>query len=288
MCSATVSGKAVVITGAGQGIGAAYAAFLARHGARVLVNDIDPDAAGSVAEAIVRAGGTAAAHPGSVTDPDLAEELVAGCVARWGRLDGLVNNAGVFHVNAFVDEDAAALRGLVEVNVLGTAYCARSALRRMCAQGSGSLVNVTSGAQSGTPGLAAYGASKGAVASLTYALALEVAGTGVRVNAVSPNAQTRMARTYESWLGREGHGPNSGKAPEANAPIVAYLLSDAAASVNGQVVRMDGAEVALVGHPRRLDPVLRLESGDLDEVARGFAGTLAPHTQPLGLFPKSD
>lgn len=278
-----LDGKVVVVTGAGRGLGAAYARHLAELGARVLVADVDVDVADETTEGIRRVGGDAVAFVGSVADPDVADAVVETAVRTWGRLDGLVNNAGLFYASTIAAEEPGQVRRLVEVNVLGTVYCGLAALRRMLEQGSGSLVNITSGSQSGTAGLAVYSASKGAVASLTYSWALEVAGSGVRVNALSPNAQTRMASTYEAWRGRTVGGQNHGKPPSDNAPAVAYLLSDASRRLNGQVLRVDGTELAVVGHPRPLTPPAVRDGWTVDEVAAAVDGELGRQLQPLGL-----
>lgn len=278
-----LDGKVVVVTGAGRGLGAAYATHFAGLGARVLVGDIDADAVDAVARELTAAGGDVVAHHGSVSDPAVADSLVATSMDRWGRLDGFVNNAGLFHAATIDEEDPERVRALVEVNVLGAIYCGISALRQMLVQGYGSLVNVTSGTQSGAAGLSAYGASKGAVASLTYCWAMEVAGTGVRVNALSPNAQTRMATDFEEWQGVAARGQNIGKDPADNAPAAAYLISDASRRLNGQVLRVDGAALTVVSHPRPLEPAARREIWTAAEVAEAMDGELSSHVQPLGL-----
>ncbi|MEO7234667.1 MAG: SDR family oxidoreductase [Lapillicoccus sp.] len=275
--------KVVVVTGAGRGLGAAYARHLAALGARVVVADVDADVAEETTASIRQAGGQAVVHVGSVADPAVADSVVDAAVQRWGRLDGLVNNAGIFYASTIAAEEPDRVRRLLEVNVLGTVYCGLAALRRMLEQGWGSLVNITSGSQSGTAGLAVYSASKGAVASLTYSWALEVAGSGVRVNALSPNAGTRMADTYEAWRGRTDSGQNLGKPPSNNAPALAYLLSDASARLNGQVLRVDGGELAVVGHPRPLAPPAVRDAWTVDAVAEAVAGELDGQLQPLGL-----
>ena len=213
MTDAMLSGKSVVVTGSGQGIGAAYARLAAEHGASVVVNDIDAEAAESVAAGIQRAGGTAVAHACDIGDWEASKVLVETAVERFGRIDGLVNNAGLFVACAAEAVTQGDVDRLVRVNVMGTVFCGTHALVHMVRQGSGSVLNVTSGAQSGTRGLALYGMTKGAVASLTYGWALDVEGTGVRVNAISPNAQTRMATEYERYRGELSTGQNIGKSP---------------------------------------------------------------------------
>ena len=274
-----LAGKAVVVTGAGRGLGAAYARLAASEGARVVVNDVDVALASEVAEDL----DSAVADGADISTWDGAGALIDRCVAEFGAIDGLVNNAGVFRLADPTAQDPDEFRAIVEVNLLGTAYCGLHAIRAMLPRGKGSIVNVTSGAHAGSAGMGAYGASKGGVASLTYCWAVDLAGTGVRVNAVSPNAHTRMADEYERYLGDRALGQNIGKTPERNAPAVVYLLSDAASAVHGQVVRIDGDELSLICHPAVLSTGASAPEWTVERVAAAFAGELAGSLQPLGL-----
>jgi NAD(P)-dependent dehydrogenase (short-subunit alcohol dehydrogenase family) len=278
-----LTGKAVAVTGAGRGLGAAYARLAAAEGASVLVNDVDRALAGQLVEEIRGAGGRAEADASDIATWSGAGRLVEHCVEAFGAIDGLVNNAGIFRMADPRDADPATFRAVIEVNLLGSAYCGLHAISAMLDKGSGSIVNVTSGSQAGSASMAAYGASKGGVASLTYCWALDLAGTGVRVNAVSPNANTRMAQEFERFLGEAAPGQNVHKTAESNAPAVVYLLSDAAAGINGQVVRIDGDELSLMAHPAVVGTGLRDDNWTVDAVAAAFTGTLAAQAQPLGL-----
>lgn len=274
-----LAGKAVVITGAGRGLGEAYARLAVAEGARVVVNDIDGDAAARVAAAL-----GAVSDDSDVTSWEGAARLIDTCLHTFGRIDGLVNNAGVFRLADPREQDPDEFRAVVEVNLLGTAYCGLHAIRAMLDQPEGgSLVNVTSGSAVGSPAMAAYGASKGGVSSLTYCWAADLAGTRVRVNAVSPNAHTRMAETFERYLGEQARGQNIGKSPADNAPAVIYLLSDASAAISGQVVRVDGDELSLMTHPQILAPPVRMPTWTVSAVAAAFGSDLAGRQQPVGL-----
>lgn len=278
----SLTGKAVVITGAGRGLGAAYAALAAREGAAVVVNDVDAEQAREVVAGIEAAGGRAVADASDIATWDGAGALVAHCVDAFGAIDGLVNNAGIFRLASPFDQDPDDFRAVIEVNLLGTAYCGLHAIRAMK---HGSIVNVTSGAHAGSADMGAYGASKGGVASLTYSWAVDLAGSGIRVNAVSPNAQTRMAEAFEKHLGERAQRQNIGKPAEQNAPAVVYLLSDLSAAVHGQVVRIDGTELSLIRHPAVLGDGLRDPQWTVEAVAAAFeSGGLASGLQPLGLF----
>jgi NAD(P)-dependent dehydrogenase (short-subunit alcohol dehydrogenase family) len=293
MADGALAGKAVVITGAGRGLGAAFARHAAAAGAQVVVNDLDGAAAQAVADAIVAAGGSASACPANVASWDEAKALIDHCVERFGRIDGLVNNAGIAELGRPEEETEAKIRKHFEVNVYGTYFTSVHAVRHMLDQGSGSIVNVTSGAQSGMPIIAAYGASKGAVASLTYCWATDLKDSGVRVNAIAPQATTGMldafARYYASKGQQGGSMANAGLSyaetpPETNAPVVTYLLSDLSATVRGQVVRiLGGKTLSLMTHPAAVHPVIDRDSWTVAEVAQAFDDQLAAQQQPLGV-----
>ncbi len=269
-----LTGKAVVVTGAGRGLGEAFAKHAAAAGARVLVNDIDEAEAQQVAKTISDAGGSAFAYGADISQWSAVEGLIAHCVERFGSLDGFVSNAALFYRALPAEENPERIRKVVEVNVVGTIFCGVLALREMQKQGRGSLVSITSGAQTGIPEMAVYGATKGAVASLTYGWAADMKGTGVRVNAISPIATTRMSDATAEYLRAKGqaHDRRAVVSPDLNAPIVTYLLSEAAAPVTGQVVRIDGKHLSLMTHPAILSPVLTCpgEAWTLETVTKAF------------------
>src|SRR5262245_52662001 len=183
---AMLEGKAVVITGSGRGVGAACARGVAAQGASVIVNDIDGEEAEYIASEIQRAGGTALACPADVSDWEQAGRLIETCLEKFGRIDGLVNNAALVHTAPVTAVDPRQARALVDANVLGPIHCTGHAVKPMVAQRSGSIVNVVSAAHLGIPNMGIYAATKGAVASMVYAWAMELEGSGVRVNGLSP------------------------------------------------------------------------------------------------------
>ncbi|MCU1513872.1 MAG: hypothetical protein JWO10_962 [Microbacteriaceae bacterium] len=244
--------KAVIVTGSGGGLGRAYALALAAEGASVVVNDISNDGAEETVAMVKDAGGTAVASVGSVTDWDFASSLVDTSIASFGRLDGLVNNAAIIHDRLPWEEDETSLRRAIEINVLGAMFCGTNALRHMVAQDSGAIVNISSGSYLGLSGVSTYGATKGAIASMTYGWAVEVQGTGVRVNAIMPRALTQMSTvrgTKSTSLGLSAKAVAPSPTPDVIAPLVVYLLSDRAAAINGQIVRNDGQEITSVQPP---------------------------------------
>jgi NAD(P)-dependent dehydrogenase (short-subunit alcohol dehydrogenase family) len=269
---ADLNGQCIVITGAGAGMGRAHALAAAALGARVVVDDIDGDAAERVAQEIRNAGGVAVAEPQDVSDPAGAEALVDRCLAEFGAITGLVNNAAVFIPERLEDASVDSLRRILEVNVVGVFNCARAAVGPMLRQGRGSIINITSGAQTGQDTLGCYGASKGAVAAFTYAWAGELRDRGVRVNAVSPMASTAMSNFSPAL-----------PPPEANTPPVMYLLSDLSQRVTGQVVRIIGDKLSLMSHPANRAPVLQNDHWTLDNVAAAFDAVLAQRMLPTNV-----
>jgi NAD(P)-dependent dehydrogenase (short-subunit alcohol dehydrogenase family) len=280
-----LQGKAVVITGSGRGIGAACAKGVARLGAAVVVNDVSADVAEATAAEIRSQGGRAVAQVADITSWADAGKLIARCVSEFGAIDGLVNNAGLFAMARLDELDEAKWRSLVDVNIVGTVNCAAHAVKQMQKRGRGSIVNVTSGAHMGIPAMGIYGATKGAVASLTYTWAMELKDSGIRVNALSPQAATRMSETTGAYFGGRGEKRPIGNSPPAenNSPVVEFLLSDAAAGITGQLVRIDGAQLALCTHPGIQMPLLRNERWSFETVREAFATDLAKRQVPLGI-----
>lgn len=265
-----LAGKAVVVTGAGGGLGRAYALELAMLGASVVVNDVTETGATETCDLIIEAGGSAVAHVGSVSDWAFADRLIARSVSEFGSIDGLVNNAGIMHDRLPWEEDEASIRRTVEVNVLGSMFCGIAALREMVPRGVGSIVNITSGSLLGLTGVTTYGTSKGAVAAMTYGWAVEVASTGVRVNAVMPRAQTNMSAVRAgkaTSLGASGVAVPRSPQPDVIAPAIAYLISDRAAGLNGEILRHDGQQVTFV-HPLGWDDGIPVDGKvSFDEMA---------------------
>jgi NAD(P)-dependent dehydrogenase (short-subunit alcohol dehydrogenase family) len=240
--ASSLAGKPVIITGAARGLGRGYALHLAGLGACVVVNDRD-EQAHAVAEEARSAGGRAISVVGSVSDWDFAGELVARAVAEYGSLYGLVANAGVYHVVAAPQESAEQIRMSIDSNLIGTMHAGIHAMRHMVAAGAGVIVTTTSSAALGLAEASTYSAAKGAIMSLTYSWAIDLQGSGVRVNCVRPRALTRMS------VVRGAPRPGA-RAPEEVAPLVAYLLDDRSARCNGPVFGFDGERLELVARAR--------------------------------------
>ncbi|MFN4135119.1 MAG: SDR family NAD(P)-dependent oxidoreductase [Novosphingobium meiothermophilum] len=228
-----LDGQCVIVTGAGGGLGRAYALEIARRGGQVLVNDINAAAADVVAAAIAAEGGTAKADSRSVADPVACAAIVADALDRFGRIDSLVLNAGTISVAPFEQTGSADLADLLAVHLGGSFHLAQAAWGAMKAGRSGRIVFTTSSAgMFGMPQLSAYGAAKGAVCGLMNVLAQEGRPFGIRCNAVMPNAASGMAlQASRAAQGPEGLGPNPWVAdalttfdPRFTAPLVAWLV----------------------------------------------------------------
>jgi NAD(P)-dependent dehydrogenase (short-subunit alcohol dehydrogenase family) len=246
--------KVVVVTGGGGGLGRSHCLELARQGATLIVNDVgstlggdehDAGLAETVAAEVRAAGGRAFADTTSVTDYDGIAALIERTVSELGRIDGIVNNAGVVRASNLVDMDEEDFDVVLGVHMKGTFNLIKHAAVHFHERwetgdrSGGAIVNTTSGAGlRGSPGLS-YATAKAAIAAMTVSSSMQLRRFGVTVNAISPVARTRMnPATFASFDGLvdEGFDP---VAPENVSPVVAYLLSDAASWLTGQVVRVD-------------------------------------------------
>ncbi|MFZ5475576.1 MAG: SDR family NAD(P)-dependent oxidoreductase [Myxococcota bacterium] len=236
-----LDGKVVLVTGAGNGIGRAHALALAREGARVVVNDLGgardgTGASSSAAEAvvaeIVAMGGDAVANADSVTDPAGCERMVKAALERWGRLDGVVNNAGILRDKSFVKLTEAEWDVVIAVHLKGTFNVCKAAVPALQAQG-GAIVNTSSiSGLVGNFGQSNYAAAKAGIYGLTRVLSMELRKSGVTANCVAPIAKTRMTDDIDRV--------SADATPEHVAPVVVYLCSDLAKDVTGRVFGVHG------------------------------------------------
>ena len=239
-----LEGRVALVTGAGGGIGAATALRLAQEGAVVAVLDRDAEGVQATVEAVREAGGVALGLAGDVSDRARVEQVVRDVVAQRGRLDVLINNAGI-------NRDAMAARmtdeqwdAVLDVNLKGTFLCCQAAFATMREQNAGCIVNTASISAAGNIGQANYAASKAGVIGLTRTLALEWARYGIRVNCVAPGGtDTRMTAGIPEQIREQvlSRIPLKRFArPEEIAAVHAFLVSDDASYITGQAIFADG------------------------------------------------
>jgi NAD(P)-dependent dehydrogenase (short-subunit alcohol dehydrogenase family) len=195
--SRRLQGRVAIVTGAGGGLGRTHSLELARHGARVVVNDLDTGREGTSAQAVVeeirRMGGDALAYVGDVTRYDEMEAMAARAIAAWGRIDILVNNAGILRDKTFAKMALDEFRAVLEVHVMGAVHCTKAVWAQMQDQHYGRIVMTTSSSGLyGNFGQSNYGAAKMALVGLMQTLALEGAKRNIRVNCLAPTAATAM------------------------------------------------------------------------------------------------
>ncbi len=216
-----LAGRVAIVTGAGGGLGRSHALLLARHGARVVVNDMHGDAAEAVAAEIVARGGSALAAAASVTDEAAVAEMVDAATRAWGGVDILVNNAGILRDKSFAKMDLADFRLVVDVHLMGAAVCSKAVWDQMRERRFGRIVMTTSSSGLyGNFGQANYGAAKMALVGLMQTLAIEGQKYDVRVNCLAPTAATAMT---EGVLAPDALAE---LAPDAVSPGLLALVSD--------------------------------------------------------------
>ncbi|GAA3157359.1 SDR family NAD(P)-dependent oxidoreductase [Nonomuraea salmonea] len=259
-----LSGKVAVVTGAGRGLGRAYAEALAAAGAAVIVNDVDAEAAAQVVAGITGKGGRAREVVAPVGSAKAAEQLVETAVSEFGRLDVMVTNAGILRDKVLWKMSDDDFDAVIDVHLRGTFTCARAAAVKMREQGEGGrLILISSPAgQRGNFGQTNYAAAKAGIVAMARTWAMELARANVTVNAVVPVAATEMTKTipafapviegsertgepFPAWLRKdEGMGT-----VEDVAGLIVFLASDASAGITGQAIGIGGDRLALWSHP---------------------------------------
>src|SRR6476469_254990 len=190
-----LEGRVAIVTGSGGGLGRAHVLYLAKKGARVVVNDLSQEAADRVAAEVIASGGSALAIAGSVTDERAMAALVDRVVSEWGRVDILVNNAGILRDRSFAKMSLDDFRLVVDVHLMGSVICTKAVWEPMRAQKYGRIVMTTSSSGLyGNFGQANYGAAKMALVGLMQTLGIEGDKYGVRVNCLAPSAATQMTQ----------------------------------------------------------------------------------------------
>ncbi|MFN8204288.1 MAG: SDR family NAD(P)-dependent oxidoreductase [Solirubrobacteraceae bacterium] len=296
MIDLDLADRVAIVTGAGAGLGRSYAIALADRGAKVVVNDLgaqvdgagsDPSRADGVVAEIAARGGTAVAEPSSVATPEGGEAIVQRALDEFGQVDILVNNAGNIELSSFAKLDVRAISTIMDVHLGAAFYVTQPAYRAMLPRKRGSIVFTTSGvATFGNLGASVYGAAKGGIIGLLHVLKLEAARHGIRVNAVAPMAQTRLAADVD--LSEYGAASAQAVSPDLVAPAVVYLASDAC-ELTGEVWSVGSGSVSrlFVGrtagyfkHPDAEGPLTAEEIAEHVDEIQDLTGFDLPPTWP--------
>ncbi len=286
----SLDGRAAIVTGAGRGIGRSVAVLLASEGMSVVVNDLgaaldgsgtDAGPAQQVADEISAAGGRAVASGADVSDHAAAESLVKTAISEFGRLDVLVNVAGILRDRMVFNMTEQEWDDVIRVHLKGTFNTTKFAaahwrsLRDESAQNR--IINFTSvSGLHGAPGQPNYAAAKMGIVGLTYSAANSLAKYGVTVNAISPGAATRMTESVPTDRRRARTAPADERSPDNIAPVVAYLASERSGWITGQVVHSAGYEVALYNKPEPLIRLIGTGPWSLDELGEQVERSFGP------------
>ena len=271
-----------VVTGGGRGIGRGHCLHLAEQGAAVVVCDVDLGEAQKVVQEIAAKGGKAVANGDDVGTRAGARSLIAQCVDTFGAIHILVNNAGNVRDKSFLKMTDEDFSEVLRVHVQGTFLCGQEAALRMRDQGTGGcIVNTVSAAHFGNFGQTNYAASKGAIASMTYTWAGELARFGIRVNAVSPAGTTRMSATAKIG-GKEIKLPEID--PTRNGAFVAFLCSDEASWVTGQIFGTGADRTVILEQPRYGTGMFKPEGWSVEDLRKHFKGVFGTRLEPFGLM----
>jgi NAD(P)-dependent dehydrogenase (short-subunit alcohol dehydrogenase family) len=282
--------KVAIVTGSGRGIGREFALCMAGQGANVVVNDVgvsldgqgtDEDPAAQVCKEIEALGSKAVPSYDSVTDFAGAERIVQTAVDSFGKVDILVNNAGIVRDRTLLKMGEEDFDAVLAVHLKGSFNCARHAAPIMKEAGYGRIINITSSAGlRGNFGQTNYGAAKAALMGLTFIWSMELGRYGITVNAVAPAGATRMtAALFE----RSGEGPPPEQDPSLNAPLVAYLASESAGHVNGQILGRTDYAYTIFQHPKQIAFMWRDGGWTPELVAEHFDQVLGQHLQHVGM-----
>jgi NAD(P)-dependent dehydrogenase (short-subunit alcohol dehydrogenase family) len=288
-----VAGKTAIVTGAGRGIGRGIAMLLAGEGARVVVCDIgaslqgegtDADPAQQTVEAIKKAGGEAIASTLSITEPKNAELIVRSALDAFGRVDMLVNNAGILRDVIFHKMSWSDWSDVIAVHLNGSFNMSRAVAPLFREQGSGAYVHMTStSGLVGNFGQANYMAAKLGIMGLSRGIALDMARFNVRSNCIAPFAFTRMIESIPAQSEQDKRRIEAFQrmTPEKIAPLAVYLGSDASAGVSGQIFSVRNNEIYLFNQPRPVKTIHRAAGWTPETLATEIKAAFSPLFTPL-------
>jgi len=283
-----LAGKVALVTGAGRGIGREISLMMAAHGAKVLVNDLggsehgdgaDASPAQEVVELIVAAGGEAAANTDSVSDAGAAQAMVKQALDTFGRLDCVVNNAGILRDAIFHKMSEHAWDSVINVHLKGSFNVSSAAAKHFREQESGAFVHMTStSGLIGNVGQSNYAAAKLGIAGLSKSIALDMQRFNVRSNCISPTAWTRMIGTIPTDTDQQKDRVDKLKqmTPAKIAPLAVYLCSDAASAVTGQIFAIRNNEIFLMSQSRPIRGIHEGAGWTPESIAAHAMPALAP------------
>ncbi|MEZ5659978.1 MAG: SDR family NAD(P)-dependent oxidoreductase [Burkholderiaceae bacterium] len=288
-----LDGKVIVVTGAGNGIGRDFALAMAAEGARVVVNDLGTSASGEgedagpaqkVVEEIRAGGGEALASTDSVAEWQSANRIIKTAVDGFGRIDGVINNAGILRDRMFFKMNLEEWQSVINVHLNGSFFVSRAAANYFRDQGSGAYIHMTStSGLVGNFGQANYAAAKMGIIGLSKSIALDMARANVRSNCISPFAWSRLIGTIPASTPAEQERVERMKRMESGkiAPLAVYLLSDQAADISGQIFGVRANEIFLFNHNRPIRTVHRSEGWTPQTLAEHGMPALRASLQPL-------
>jgi NAD(P)-dependent dehydrogenase (short-subunit alcohol dehydrogenase family) len=287
---ARLDGRVAIVTGAGRGIGRSVARLLASEGASVVVNDLGGDVDGSgastgpahdVVAEIAEAGGKAIANGADISDHVAAEQLVESAIEQFGRLDVLVNVAGILRDRMVFNMTEQEWDDVIRVHLKGTFNTTKFAsahwrsLPDETAQNR--IINFTSvSGLHGAPGQPNYAAAKMGIVGLTWSSANALGKYGVTVNAISPGAMTRMTASVPTERRRRARPDENEWSPDNVAPIVAYLASERSGWITGRIIHSSGYEVSLYSNPEPVSRLIGTGPWDADALAEQLERSFGP------------
>jgi NAD(P)-dependent dehydrogenase (short-subunit alcohol dehydrogenase family) len=284
-----LDGSVAIVTGAGRGIGRGEAIELAREGARVVVNELDGEVGQSVVDEIAAAGGEAVLDTGDCSEEDTARRLIGTAIDTWGKLDALVNNAGILRDRTVAKMSADEWDAVVKVHLRGHFLPTHYACAHWKEAGTGGRIVCTASTSGllGNFGQANYGAAKAGIAAFSTIVAMEMARYGVRCNAIAPAARTRMTESAYGAF-KDMSGDEEGETfdfwhPDNVAPLVAYLCSESAGTISGKVFGVQGDAVELY---QPFTSVAVIQNHDTRFTAEGIAARAHELFAASGLSPE--
>ncbi|MBF6630765.1 MAG: SDR family oxidoreductase [Comamonas sp.] len=295
MNTPSLQDKVVVVTGAGGGVGRSVAIELAKEGAQVVVNDLGVSlngeqeklsAAQEVVNEITAFGGKAIANTLSVSEWDSAEAIIAAAITAFGRVDAVVNSAGILRDSIFHKMTPSDFDSVIKVHLYGAFNMSRAAAVHFREQGAGALVHMTStSGLIGGIGQANYAAAKMGIVGLSRSMAMDMARFGVRSNCIAPHAFSRMIESVpglspqeqEKYLEKRRQSTR----PEQIAPLAAFLCADAAKTISGQIFGARGNEIYLYNQPRPTRTLHRSEGWSVDSIAQTLPNAFKNSLTPL-------